>query len=98
MSSILKSQFRVVGGSEGDGSASSARTDGAGLKPLSIDELYQHMRSIRLQMLNRELEECQAHQRLLWATYNEHCKKEFRLTASINAIEGVQPDLFGAPL
>lgn len=98
MSSNQGNKFRVVGGVEGGGSASSARTDGAGLKPLSIDELFDHMRSLRLQMLNRELEECQAHQRLLWASYNEHCKKEFRLMSSINAIEGVQPDLFGAAL
>lgn len=94
MSSNQGNKFRVVGGVEGGGSASSARTDGAGLKPLSIDELYQHMCFLRHQLLEQDLESVQAKKTVAWAEYQDLCKREFELMGSLHKLESNQADLF----
>lgn len=94
MSSNQGKQFRVVGGSEGGGSAPLARTGGAGLKPLSIDELFQHMTCLRHQLLEQDLEVVQSKKKSAWAEYQDLCHREFQLIDSLYKLESNQGDLF----
>lgn len=93
MSSNQGNKFRVVGGSEGGGSAPSARTGGAGLKPLSVEQLYQRMRNLRIQMLTRDLEKVQADIDLHWERYTNSCKQESRIKELLEFSDGGQAEL-----